>query len=264
MSYTRFRWLTGITIAAFVLIILLWRPISGFVVDMTGCSRVGGACGAVLTLFGLHGRLALTALVTLVFAVIITLRSRTLGLPLIATLTGVVAFAHLLPLTNAINNFWGAAFVTGTLGLGGIFSIIPLGVAIAPTIVSVMVFWNLASRRREEVFRNYASDPFLMRALKIFSGLFLAGYIVTFLKFLAIVPGMQEIVRSITKALMWPNLVVGAVNLILGVGVIAFLWYLIGRDGYCFERPEDDRLYEEDLSGAPDAAEMGDFAADPA
>lgn len=229
MSLRLFRMMVGIAIALFALTIIMWKPLSGMVAEATGCSSVGGACGAVLTMFGLYGRGALILLVTLLFLAIIVLRSRTLGLSLFVTLNGLAVFPHLAQLTNTLNNFWGVGFASGATGLGGILSLMPLALAIGPMIVSGLVLWNLASKRRETVFQNFPHNPVLMRPLLVFSAIYLAGSILPFLTMLAILPGMGDIVLWISKMLVWPVLILGAVNLLLGIGAISFLLFAIGR-----------------------------------
>lgn len=170
----------------------------------------------------------LVLLPTMIFAVIIVLRSRRLGLPLLITLNGIAFIPFIQPLASSINNFWGANFVTGIGGLGAL-ALIPLVLGIGPMTVSGFVIWNLASSRRDAFFSTWAPDPFLMRSLKIFSSIFFALYLFTLLQMLAVVPGLREAIRAISKLLAFPTLALMIVNMVIGPGLICFLWYAIGR-----------------------------------
>ncbi len=230
VSYRSFRRVAIGTIIVFVLVFLFWKPISLYAANATGCEGVSGACGAVLLLIGLYGRLALTLAIGIVFGIIIALRSRTLGLPLVATLNGAFGIAGALTLTTSLNNFWAVGFVAGNSfpGSGSIFALLRTP-SVGPFLVTLFILWNLSSSRRDKFFRNWSPDPFFMRALKWFSGLLLAGSLINLLGPALRLAGMAEFANGVAAVTKYPQLLLLAINALIGCGVICFLWYAIGR-----------------------------------
>jgi hypothetical protein len=228
MGYKSFRLVATVAIGLFIAAIFLWPAIATSAVGSSGCRGAGGgACGAFLVNFGIFGRQALTSVIALVLLVIVVLRSRTLGLPLLVTLPILAALPHLNSATTALNNFWGVGFATG-LG-SSIFGYLSLIMAIGPTIVAGFIIWNLASRRREAALLGRDPDSFEARALKIFSALYLAGNLIALLSLLSPLIGILAI-RTVTRTIAPLVVPLTAVNSLIGIGLICFLWYAIGRN----------------------------------
>lgn len=227
MGLRVFRWTVAITVILFLSAIAAWPVLAALAAQASGCQRVSGACGPVLIIFGLYGRSTLILLAMLVTLVIVVLRSRSLGLPLVATLTVLTLFPSITPLATTINNFWGVGFVTGAVSPA--FQLFSLFAAMSPLIVAGFVIWNLGSSKREDFFHSWQPDPFQMRWLNIFSGLLLAGSLLRILSLFSVIPGFGEVILFLSSALSVPNQAINLFNRMIGVGVICFLWYSIGR-----------------------------------
>ena len=101
--------------------------------------------------------------------------------------------------------------------------------AIGPTIVAGFIIWNLASRRREAALLGRDPVSFEARALKIFSALYLAGNFIALLSLLSPLIGILAI-STVTRTIAPLVVPLTAINALIGIGLICFLWHAIGRN----------------------------------